>query len=77
MSNKNYTLTINEESKLITLVYWEGNTPLPVPKDPEDPLQGFEGKVMKTAVNIEGSVNQTLEALLVKLLKHFSEQSSN
>ena len=60
-------------NNLINLIYWDGDSAFPIPKDPNDPMKGFEGNVLKTAIKIEGSFKESIDSLLEKIKNHILE----
>ena len=46
---------------------------MPVPRDPNDPMKGFEGNVLKTAIKIEGSVKESIDSLFEMIKNHILE----
>jgi hypothetical protein len=69
----NYKISIDRNNNLISLIYWDGDGALPVPKDLNDPMKGFEGNVLKTAIKIEGSVKESIDSLLEMIKNHILE----
>jgi len=69
----NYKISIDRNNNIISLIYWDGDRALPVPKDPNDPMKGFECNVSKTAVKIEGSVKESIDSLFEMIKNHILE----
>jgi hypothetical protein len=68
----NYKISIDKGNNLISLIYWNGDSALPIPKDPNDPMKGFEGNVLKTAIKIEGSFDDSLDSIFKRIKNHSS-----
>jgi hypothetical protein len=68
----NYKISIDKVNNLISLIYWNGDSALPIPKDPNDPMKGFEGNVLKTAIKIEGSFDDSLDSIFKRIKNHSS-----